>query len=121
MPTFQVYNTEAHPTAPKVITIYRDMSDAEIIAHAEFLSAEHNECSVSAFDGLRLVCELTAKLDVALPIGTRVEIAPHHDLWMRGARFGAITSYSPDGQYVYVKLDKVSSDRKFYVWDIERI
>jgi hypothetical protein len=35
--------------------------------------------------------------------GVRVEIAPHHDLWMRGARFGTVSKVE-DGA-VAVKMD----------------
>ena len=28
-------------------------------------------------------------------IGSRVELAPHLDLWMRGARYGVVEGYMP--------------------------
>ena len=35
--------------------------------------------------------------------GCRVELHPGHDMWMRGARFGTVTSQK--GDVVFVKLD----------------
>ena len=37
--------------------------------------------------------------------GARVEIAPHYDLWMMGARFGTIKKLSTDGESAIVKMD----------------
>lgn len=41
-------------------------------------------------------------------VGDRVEISPHTDAWMRGARFGEVvrTSLTPNDR-VHVKLDKL--------------
>lgn len=41
-------------------------------------------------------------------VGDRVEISPHTDQWMRGARFGVVvrTSITPNDR-VHVKLDKI--------------
>lgn len=38
-------------------------------------------------------------------VGLRVEIHPHYDLWMRGARYGTIHSVSVCGAVVRVKMD----------------
>lgn len=39
--------------------------------------------------------------------GQRVRIAPHHDLWMAGCRYGTIASVGgvPGGRWYYVTLD----------------
>lgn len=39
-------------------------------------------------------------------IGHRVEIAPHYDLWMQGARFGTIKSFrrSVDGKSIIARI-----------------
>lgn len=43
--------------------------------------------------------------------GIRVEIAPHYDLWMRGARYGVVRSVT-DG-IVAVKMDHPGVRRLF--------
>jgi hypothetical protein len=35
-----------------------------------------------------------------IPIGTRVELAPHLDLWARGARYGVLERYRRKGRYM---------------------
>jgi hypothetical protein len=46
-------------------------------------------------------------------IGSRVELHPGFDLWMRGARFGTVIgSRSTPNDRVHVQLDKLPS-RKF--------
>ena len=44
-------------------------------------------------------------------IGKRVEIAPHYDLWMRGARTGVVRmiKHGKDGQVILaIKMDNAS-------------
>lgn len=38
-------------------------------------------------------------------VGKRIEIPPHYDLWMRGARYGTVKNITRDGQTVLVKMD----------------
>lgn len=38
-------------------------------------------------------------------VGKRVEIPVHYDLWMRGARFGVVTSVGKGGAFVRVRMD----------------
>ncbi len=38
-------------------------------------------------------------------VGERVEIPVHYDAWMRGAKFGLVTSVAPSGGHVHVKMD----------------
>lgn len=41
---------------------------------------------------------------VGIVVGARVEISPHFDLWMRGARFGVVRKIESSG-IVVVKMD----------------
>lgn len=52
--------------------------------------------------------------------GTRVELSPGCDLWMQGARFGAIRDIisTDQGIVVAVKLDKVSRWKLFKPSDL---
>jgi hypothetical protein len=52
--------------------------------------------------------------------GTRVQIAPHYDLWMMGARYGTVTRQSTKGM-VFVKLDKITRPQRFPVADLTPI
>lgn len=67
-------------------------------------------------------------------IGQRVEIAPHFDLWMRGARYGTIEGYMRKGRYqarngaalltpiAKVRLDKLPAKQiKFFVTDLTAV
>ena len=49
-------------------------------------------------------------------IGTRIELPVHYDWWMRGARYGVITSHRRAraglSAYVYVKLDALPTRAK---------
>jgi hypothetical protein len=38
-------------------------------------------------------------------IGRRVELKPHLDLWMRGARFGTIEHWEYSLRMLYIRLD----------------
>lgn len=54
-------------------------------------------------------------------IGTRIEIPVHYDLWMRGARFGVVSTGVRSGKpgqsdYFYVKLDNLSVKRSLKIW-----
>jgi hypothetical protein len=48
-------------------------------------------------------------------VGRRVEIPVHFDLWMRGARFGVVTSFGRDAKYVLVKMDHPQVKRQVRV------
>jgi hypothetical protein len=56
-------------------------------------------------------------------VGQRVEIPVHYDMWMRGARTGAVTQYrqGKDGisDWVYVKLDHPQAKRYLKVWALD--
>jgi len=56
-------------------------------------------------------------------IGKRVEIPVHYDLWMRGARFGKVTSHrhGKGGQsaFVFVKMDHPHIRRPLKVWALD--
>ena len=51
--------------------------------------------------------QIKLKLNREYLLGKRVEIGPHYDLWMRGARFGKVHSvYVRNGRtLVAVKMD----------------
>ena len=49
-------------------------------------------------------------------VGKRVEIPVHYDMWMRGARFGVVTSHSVKLRCVRVKLDHPQARRLLRVW-----
>lgn len=38
-------------------------------------------------------------------VGDRVAIAPHHDLWMAGCRYGTVTSINEEHGFYFVDLD----------------
>lgn len=38
-------------------------------------------------------------------VGHRVEIPPHYDLWMRGARFGVVVSTNSEHGLTKVRMD----------------
>lgn len=44
--------------------------------------------------------------------GTRVELHPALDLWMRGARYGTVTRIGKRGA-IYVKLDNLAREHSF--------
>ena len=48
---------------------------------------------------------------VGIKIGSRVELHPACDLWMRGARYGEVTGNV--GPVLVVKLDKYPHARRF--------
>jgi hypothetical protein len=56
-------------------------------------------------------------------LGHRVEIPVHYDLWMRGARFGLVTSFrrGKPGQsdYVTVKMDHPQVRRCLKLWRLD--
>ena len=58
-------------------------------------------------------------------IGKRIEIPAHYDTWMRGARFGTITSTKPEksglSSCLLVRMDHPYVRRRVKVWshDIE--
>jgi hypothetical protein len=42
----------------------------------------------------------------------RIELPVHYDWWMRGARYGVVTSIGKDARWVYVKLDALPANAK---------
>ena len=52
-------------------------------------------------------------------LNKRVEIPVHYDYWMRGARFGVVSSVGKDGEFVRVKLDHPQVKRPLKVWRID--
>lgn len=56
-------------------------------------------------------------------VGKRVEIPVHHDMWMRGARTGVITSVGKGkpgvSAFVRVKMDHPQVRRRVRVWAID--
>jgi len=50
------------------------------------------------------------------PIGSRVELKPHLDSWMRGDRYGDVIGYRPE--FIRVKLDKSKETRLFKEEDL---
>lgn len=48
-------------------------------------------------------------------IGKKLEIPAHFDLWMRGARFGTVTSAARDGSQVLVKMDHPRVKRRIAI------
>ena len=57
------------------------------------------------------------------PIGARVEIPVHYDMWMRGARFGEVTGFrhgkNGTSAYIFVKLDHPQAKRRLKVWALD--
>ena len=56
-----------------------------------------------------------------LRIGDRIQIPVHYDMWMRGARYGVVTSTRGGNTgiaaYAYVKLDALPTNaRRLKVW-----
>lgn len=49
-------------------------------------------------------------------LGKRIEIPVHYDMWMRGARFGTVTSIGKDGECIRVALDHPQARRRLKVW-----
>lgn len=45
--------------------------------------------------------------------GTRVELAPYLDDWMRGDRYGTVIKTGARTKAVYVKLDKSGRTRRY--------
>lgn len=54
---------------------------------------------------------MTGPLAHTIEPGVRVEIAPHYDLWMRGARYGVVRSV--DDGVASVKMDHPGVRRLF--------
>ena len=54
------------------------------------------------------------------PIGARIEIPVHYDMWMRGARFGTVTAYRNGkpglSACVLVRMDHPQVRRSLKVW-----
>jgi hypothetical protein len=51
-------------------------------------------------------------------IGTRVEIHPRFDEWMRGDRFGTVIEVISRGERVRVRLDKSQKVRSYALADL---
>ena len=56
-----------------------------------------------------------------ITVGCYVELSPHFDLWMRGARFGIVKEIV--GGIASVKMDhpEVKKIQKVYIDDLKRI
>jgi len=54
-----------------------------------------------------------ATLSLEFPVGSRVELAPHLDAWMRGDRYGTVSKVGRRTLTVSVKLDKSGRTRRF--------
>lgn len=52
-------------------------------------------------------------------VGRRIEIPVHYDMWMRGARFGVVSSIGKDGEFIRVKLDHPQAKRRLRVWRLD--
>lgn len=52
-------------------------------------------------------------------LGKRVEIPVHYDMWMRGARFGKVSSIGKDGEFVRVQMDHPQVKRRVRVWRLD--
>lgn len=56
------------------------------------------------------------------PIGARIEIPVHYDMWMRGAKFGTVTQYrepTSRSAFVYVRMDHPSIKRRLKLWALD--
>lgn len=57
------------------------------------------------------------------PIGKRIEIPVHYDLWMRGARCGEITAFRHGknglSDHYLVKMDHPQVRRRLKLWRID--
>jgi hypothetical protein len=51
--------------------------------------------------------------------GMRIEIPVHYDWWMRGARYGVVTSIDNNRGCAYVKLDAVPTTHRARIWRID--
>lgn len=49
-------------------------------------------------------------------VGKRIEIPVHYDMWMRGARFGTVTTVSKDGSFIRVQMEHHQVQRRLKVW-----
>jgi hypothetical protein len=62
------------------------------------------------------------QLPIRPQIGARVQIPTHYDAWMRGARYGVVTSYGPGAvgrsAFVRVQLDRLPNKR-LKVWRMD--
>lgn len=51
--------------------------------------------------------------------GERVELSPHLDLWMRGAKYGTVKRRS--GAFAIVKLDRLTATKRIHRMDLKRV
>lgn len=51
-------------------------------------------------------------------VGKRVQLPAWDGSWMRGDRYGVITSVSRDGERFYVKTDKANATRRYSVAEL---
>jgi hypothetical protein len=58
-----------------------------------------------------------------LQVGERIEIPMYYDMWMRGARFGVVTSIRRNrpglSDAAYVKMDHPQVKRRVKVWRMD--
>lgn len=52
-------------------------------------------------------------------LGKRIEIPVHFDMWMRGARFGKVTSVGTGGEWICVKMEHPEIKRRVKVARID--
>ncbi|QWY83405.1 hypothetical protein [Rhizobium phage RHph_X3_9] len=52
-------------------------------------------------------------------VGKRIEIPVHYNMWMRGARFGTVTSVGKDGAFIRVRMEHAQVRNKLKVWRID--
>ena len=58
----------------------------------------------------------------SIDVGSRVQIAPYYDLWMRGAMFGTVTRvYGVGNSVVQVRMDNVKKLQTFPANDLTPI
>ena len=70
-----------------------------------------------------MVHETEAKMAQTFQIGQRIEIPVHYDLWMRGARFGVVTSFragcAGQSDCVLVKMDHPQVKKRLKLWRLD--
>lgn len=56
-----------------------------------------------------------------MTIGTRVEIHPMYDRWMRGDRYGEIVKIDSRREYAFVQFDNSSHIRRYPIEDLTEV
>lgn len=82
--------------------------------------AQQRAAGIHARTGVVVAVE---KLEPRALIGRRVEIPVHYDLWMRGARYGVVSSFKPGGAGISdclrVRMDNPRVKRRCKVWRLD--